>query len=110
MSVCLLGYIILISQYKPAVSYFACFLAVGGVSPGIVSGLLLSGRHCSVAELAVVTHAGTGYYVGRRKLGSCDSTSSRYGSVLQLRECTYYCADTRLPLLNVMSQGLKLVF
>lgn len=37
MSVCLIGYVILIAQYKPAVSYFACFLAVGGVSPGIVS-------------------------------------------------------------------------
>lgn len=39
MSVCCIGYIILLAQYKPAVSYFACFLAVAGVSPGIVSSI-----------------------------------------------------------------------
>lgn len=35
MSVCIIGYIILMAQHTAGVSYFACFLAVGGVSPSI---------------------------------------------------------------------------
>lgn len=40
MSVCAIGYIILIAQYTPGVSYFATFLTVGGVSPSIALAIV----------------------------------------------------------------------
>ena len=43
MGTCCIGYIILLAQYKPAVSYFATFLCVGGVSPSIALAIVWVG-------------------------------------------------------------------
>lgn len=43
MAVCCIGYIILLAQYKPAVSYFATFLCVAGVSPCIALAIVWVG-------------------------------------------------------------------